>query len=184
MIKIHRHLLETCFQLPTKVNYFETKSHACRFSDISGIFAIAQDRHQAESQHYSFSCIAYKYVLCILPPENEGYAFRPVCQSFCSRGGGLCLSAWWDTHTRTPAPREADNPPCAVHAGRYGQQAGGTHPTGMHTCASKFRCLGEKVGHVSAKPIRMVLKCAVSLQRPRDILHGNLEHTNTTESIS
>ena len=27
-------------------------------------------------------------------------------------------------------------PPCAVHAGRYGQQAGGTHPTGMHTCLS------------------------------------------------
>ena len=21
-----------------------------------------------------------------------------------------------------------------MHAGRYGQQAGGTHPTGMHTC--------------------------------------------------
>ena len=30
-------------------------------------------------------------------------------------------------------PPGAD-PPCAVHAGRYGQQAGGTHPTGMHTC--------------------------------------------------
>ena len=24
--------------------------------------------------------------------------------------------------------------PCAVHAGRYGQQAGGMHPTGMHSC--------------------------------------------------
>ena len=22
----------------------------------------------------------------------------------------------------------------AVHVGRYGQQAGGTHPTGMHSC--------------------------------------------------
>ena len=30
-------------------------------------------------------------------------------------------------------PWEAD-PPCAVHAGRYGQQAGGAHPTGIHTC--------------------------------------------------
>ena len=26
------------------------------------------------------------------------------------------------------------HPPEAVHAGRYGQQAGGTHPTGMHSC--------------------------------------------------
>ena len=25
-------------------------------------------------------------------------------------------------------------PPGALHAGRYGQQAGGTHPTGMHSC--------------------------------------------------
>ena len=25
-------------------------------------------------------------------------------------------------------------PPRTVHAGRYGQQAGGTRPTGMHTC--------------------------------------------------
>ena len=25
-------------------------------------------------------------------------------------------------------------PPRAVHAGRYGQQEGGTHPTGMHSC--------------------------------------------------
>ena len=30
----------------------------------------------------------------------------------------------------------AGTPPPAVHAGRYGKQAGGTHPTGMHSCAS------------------------------------------------
>ena len=29
-------------------------------------------------------------------------------------------------------PSGADTPP--VHAGRYGQQACGMHPTGMHTC--------------------------------------------------
>ena len=31
----------------------------------------------------------------------------------------------------------AGTPPGAVHAGRYGQQAGGTHPTGMHSCFIK-----------------------------------------------
>ena len=53
--------------------------------------------------------------------------------------GGVC----WDTlppsgpeadtlpGVDTPSPG-ADNP--AVQAGRYEQQAGGTHPTGMHTC--------------------------------------------------
>ena len=68
--------------------------------------------------------------------------------------GGVCLSACWDTHPpRADTPREqscpprADTtqehtppgstpPPRAVHAGRYGQQAGGTHPTGMHTCTT------------------------------------------------
>ena len=29
-------------------------------------------------------------------------------------------------------------PPCAVHAGRYGQQAGGTHPTGMQSCCMNY----------------------------------------------
>ena len=64
--------------------------------------------------------------------------------------GGVCLSACWDIPPeQTPPPREqtppgADTPqeqtpqeqppPGAVHAGRYGQQAGGTHPTGMYTC--------------------------------------------------
>ena len=37
----------------------------------------------------------------------------------------------------TPPPKE-QTPPCTVHAGRYGQQAGGTHPTGMHTCLIYF----------------------------------------------
>ena len=35
-------------------------------------------------------------------------------------------------------PPGADTRPCTVRAGRYGQQAGGTHPTGMHTCYCVF----------------------------------------------
>ena len=31
-------------------------------------------------------------------------------------------------------PWDQVHPPGAVHAGRYGQQAGGTHPTGMYSC--------------------------------------------------
>ena len=33
-----------------------------------------------------------------------------------------------------PPPRDQVHPSRAVHAGRYGQQAGGMHPTGMHSC--------------------------------------------------
>ena len=36
-------------------------------------------------------------------------------------------------------PQEQTPPTAAVHAGRYGQQAGGTHPTGMHPCLFCFQ---------------------------------------------
>ena len=51
--------------------------------------------------------------------------------------GGVCLSTCWDTPLarQTPTPSQgyplARQPPSAVHSGRYGQQAGGMHPTGM-----------------------------------------------------
>ena len=67
-----------------------------------------------------------------------------TCESFCSQGGGVSASVHTGIHPpgsrhspkqASPGadPPGADTPPCAVHAGRYGQQAGGTHPTGMHT---------------------------------------------------
>ena len=31
-------------------------------------------------------------------------------------------------------PPESRHPPCAVHAGIYGQQVGGMHPSGMQFC--------------------------------------------------
>ena len=54
----------------------------------------------------------------------------------------------WSRHpTQDQAPPRADTPeqtspqdqapPSTVHAGRYGQQAGGTHPTGMQSCLKK-----------------------------------------------
>ena len=58
---------------------------------------------------------AFLFLKQFLPPATklgQGNIFRSVCQEFCSHQG-------------------------AVHAGRYGQQAGGTHPTGMHTCYLK-----------------------------------------------
>ena len=43
----------------------------------------------------------------------------------------------WSRHP--PPPPGADTPPSrAVHAGRYGQQAGGMHPTGMQSCLFVF----------------------------------------------
>ena len=50
---------------------------------------------------------------------GQGNVFTPV--SFCSRGGG---GGGWQT-------------PLSDTTG-YGQQAGGTHPTGMHSCSDMF----------------------------------------------
>ena len=42
-------------------------------------------------------------------------------------------------HAGIYTPPEQTPPPGAVHVSRYGQQAGGTHPTGMHTCHTFFK---------------------------------------------
>ena len=69
-----------------------------------------------------------------LPPANEvceGYVFTPVCHSV-HRGGGVHGQV--HLSPAPPLPPGQVHPPGAVHAGRYGQQAGGTHPTGMLSC--------------------------------------------------
>ena len=52
-----------------------------------------------------------------LPPRNQDQAHTPGTRHP------------WDQ--ASPGSR---HPLGAEHAGRYGQQAGGTHPTGMHAC--------------------------------------------------
>ena len=63
-----------------------------------------------------------------------------TCLLFCSLGGvPHCMLGHpppWDQR-QVPPPEQAP-PPSAVHAGRYGQQAGDTHPTGMQSCANYF----------------------------------------------
>ena len=69
-----------------------------------------------------------------LRPANkilvQGTVFTPVCQSFCSRGKGWCLPHCMLGYT----PRQT----LPTDTMGYGQQAGGTHPTGMHTCYTLF----------------------------------------------
>ena len=65
-------------------------------------------------------------------------------------GWEVCLSACWDTtpssqgsppwQGRPPSPCQG-RPPRAVHAGRYGQQAGGMHPTGMQFLLNSLNSL-------------------------------------------
>ena len=85
---------------------------------------------------------------------GQGNIFRSVCQEFCSHGGEylgryppdqvLPPSTRYHQPPGPGTPSRPGTPPGpgtslgAVHAGRYGQQAGGTHPTGMHYCFLSF----------------------------------------------
>ena len=58
---------------------------------------------------------------------GHGNIFAPVC------------SQWEGVPGQVHAPGQVHppgqiHPLSAVHAGRYGQHAGGTHPTGMQSC--------------------------------------------------
>ena len=89
----------------------------------------------------------------LLPPANEVWGKVIFLHLFVILfTGGVCLSACWDTTTpleQTPLQDQAPpqeqtspradtpwsrHPPGAEHAGRYGQWAGSTHPTGMQSC--------------------------------------------------
>ena len=66
------------------------------------------------------------------PQQSYGKVMFYTCLSFCSQGGvcNTLLSRHPPTPEQTPP---GQTPPMQCMLG-YGQQAGGTHPTGMHSC--------------------------------------------------
>ena len=73
------------------------------------------------------------------------YVFTPVCQLFCSRGGGFCLSACWDTpHSRQPPPtRSRHIPPWS------------SYPLGPGTTPAQCM-MGDMV---NKRVVRILLEC-------------------------
>ena len=68
---------------------------------------------------------------------GQGNIFRSMCQEFCPRGGGVCLSACWDT---TPPPGPGRHPP---GPGRHPPGPGrhpprpGKHPQTRHPLGTR-----------------------------------------------
>ena len=103
-----------------------------------------------------------KYYYCLRRSWGK-VIFSEVCVRNSVHGGGLphCMlwytptpsppdqrqAPWDQTPPQTGTPRDQTHspwdktPPNAVHAGRYGQKAGGTHPTGMQSCCYYFWCV-------------------------------------------
>ena len=95
-----------------------------------------------------------------LPPANEVWGkviFSVACVKNSVHGGSASVHAGIPHPPSDQAPPDQTSPPpgtrprprpctpradtprdqafpCAVHAGRYGQQAGGMHPTGLQSC--------------------------------------------------
>ena len=65
---------------------------------------------------------------------------------------GVCLSTGGEVpdhvhpQEQTPAQEQTHPPPPSTeHAGRYGQRAGGTHPTGMQSCLILVKYIKSKI---------------------------------------
>ena len=102
----------------------------------------------------------------LLPPATklgQGYVFTGVCDSV-HRGGEYLTrypppGARYTPQTRYTPPGTRYTPQDQVHPphrpgtpqtrytppgpGRYGLRAGGTHPTGMHSCCFQFLTKGD-----------------------------------------
>ena len=80
------------------------------------------------------------YNFAFLPPATklrQGNIFTPVCQSFCSRGSATPpeQTPLWANTPQADTPGQTPLLQCMLG---YGQQVGGTHPTGMHSCFSNI----------------------------------------------
>ena len=71
---------------------------------------------------------------------GQGYVFTGVCDSVHRGGLPQCMLGYHPhplgagTPPEQAPPLPEQTPPRPEHAGRYGQRAGGTHPTGMQSC--------------------------------------------------
>ena len=81
-----------------------------------------------------------------LPPANEVWGkviFSEACVKNSVQKGESASVHAGIPHPRPGTPPGSRRPPPdtprAVHAGRYGQRAGGMHPTGMQSC--QFSCV-------------------------------------------
>ena len=91
-----------------------------------------------------------KWGVQLLPPATklgQGYVFTGVCHSV-NREGVPDTPQTRYIPPGADTPQDQVHPPDAEHAGRYGQWAGGAHPTGMQSC---FDHLSGKLHEIEKK---------------------------------
>ena len=127
--------------------------------------------------------------------SGQGNIFSSVCQEFCPQGGlPQCMLGYHNPpdqvspptrQTPVTSPPDQASPqdqtppcwdqtaPCTVHAGRYDQQVGHMHPTGMQSCYRLQRSWG-KVMFLQASVILLTGGCLVpGVSGPRGVPGGD-----------
>ena len=116
-----------------------SKTHVC--TAILTVYTDACDRRFSNRQQsYHQEATVHTNSLAFYRPQTklqEGNGFTPVCDSV--HRGGVSQRAMGSgcTLADTTSPRQTPPPQTAT-------EAGGTHPTGMHSCSVKIlqRCIG------------------------------------------
>ena len=121
------------------------------------------ERQLKECSHVTESRPSPKFLSILLPAATklgQGNIFTSVC---LSTGGGVCLSACWDTH-----------PPRGRHPPRT------RHPLGSQTPPRREQTpLGSRLQHtVNERPVRILLECILVLcWENRSLVQMNLQLT-------
>ena len=84
------------------------------------------------------------------------------------------------TARRHPPPGPG-TPPCAVHAGRYGQQAGGMHPTGMQSC---LVIILKPSSHLLSVSLKQGLRSISGKKNVSSVLFSDCSKANLNRTLS
>ena len=130
-------------------NFF-CRYYTCQLFASVYLWPLAADLIWSWSHHMMFRIISstriFSNIIYLYRPQRSwgNVIFSEACVKNSVHGGGG--STWAGTplgqvHPQQVQPScrytpQAGTPPGAVHVGVYGQQAGGTHPTGMHSCGN------------------------------------------------
>ena len=71
-------------------------------------------------------------------PQDQ--VLHPPGTRYTPLGPGTPPRTRYTPQDQVHPPRPGTPSPSAEHAGRYGQRAGGTHPTGMQSCCKVYFC--------------------------------------------
>ena len=141
-VRVHNSTTRKYCMVPLSITYSENQNKQtmdegtglpigmCLFASVEDPVAGRGHRNMDPSfPRIRYSCMEFTL---LLPATKLGQdnIFTGVCDSVHRGGLPQCMLGYHPLRDQAPPP-----PPRAEHIGRYGQRAGGMHPTGMQSCS-------------------------------------------------